>query len=47
MVSEITDYVVGKLETQQKEWKKSVLQPLVEERSQYIFESAEQDLTNL
>ena len=47
VVSEITDYVVGKLETQQKEWKKSVLQPLVEERSQYIFESAEQDLTNL
>ena len=47
VVSEITDYVVRKLETQQKEWKKSVLQPLVEERSQYIFESAEQDLTNL
>lgn len=47
VVSEITDYVVGKLETQQKEWKNTVLQPLVEERSQYIFESAEQDLSNL
>ena len=47
VVSEITDFVVEKIETQQKEWKKSVLQPLVEERSQYIFESAEQDLTNL
>lgn len=47
VVSEITDFVVEKIEAQQKEWKKSVLQPLVEERSQYIFESAEQDLTNL
>lgn len=47
VVSEITDFVVKKIEVQQKEWKKSVLQPLVEERSQYIFESAEQDLTNL
>lgn len=47
VVSEITDFVVKKIETQQKEWKRSVLQPLVEERSQYIFESAEQDLTNL
>lgn len=47
VVSEITDFVVEKIEAQQKEWKRSVLQPLVEERSQYIFESAEQDLTNL
>lgn len=47
VVTEITDFITGKIETQQKEWKKSVLQPLVEERSQYIFESAEQDLTNL
>ncbi|MGN0245834.1 MAG: dynamin family protein [Lachnospiraceae bacterium] len=47
VVTEITDFVVEKIEAQQKEWKKSVFQPLVEERSHYIFESAEQDLTNL
>lgn len=47
VVTEITDFVVGRIEEQQKEWKRSVLQPLVEERSQYIFESAEQDLTDL
>lgn len=47
VISEITEHVAGKLESQQKEWKKSVLQPLVEERSKYIFESEEQDLKNL
>lgn len=47
VISEITEHVAGKLEAQQKEWKKSVLQPLVEERSKYIFESEEQDLKNL
>lgn len=47
VISEITEHVAGKLEAQQKEWKKSVLQPLVEERSNYIFESKEQDLKNL
>lgn len=47
VISEITEHVAGKLESQQKEWKKSALQPLVEERSKYIFESEEQDLKNL
>lgn len=47
VVTEITDYIISKIEAQQKEWKKSVFQPLVEERARYIFESAEQDLSNL
>jgi GTPase SAR1 family protein len=47
VVSEITDFVTKQIEEQQKDWKKNVLQPLVEERSKTIFESAEQDLTNL
>ena len=47
VVTEITDFVIKKIESHQKEWKKTVFLPLVEERSHYIFESAEQDLTKL
>lgn len=47
VVSEITDFVIQKIEEQQKDWKKNVLQSLVEERAQYIFESAEHDLSKI
>jgi len=46
-VVEITDYVKNKITEQQKTWRKEVMIPLVNEKSAYIFESSEQDLTNL
>ena len=47
VVTEITDFVIQKIEEQQKDWKKNVLQSLVEEKAQYIFESAEHDLSKI
>lgn len=47
VVSEISEFVTKKIQEQQSKWKKEVLQPLVEEKAQYIFKSAERDLTNL
>lgn len=47
VVTEITDYVTEKIQEQQTSWKRDVLQSLVQERSQYIFESAEHDLSKL
>lgn len=46
-VVEISDYVKDKITEQQKTWRKEVMIPLVNEKSTYIFESSEQDLTNL
>lgn len=46
-VVEISDYVKDKITEQQKTWRKEVMIPLVNEKSTFIFESSEQDLTNL
>lgn len=47
VVSEITEYVSTKIQEQQNEWKKEVLQPIIEEKANYIFDSATQDLTKI
>lgn len=46
-IHEITEYVSKQIETQQLEWRKNVLQPLIQERMEDIFESAEEDVSNL
>lgn len=46
-VVEISDYVNQKILEQQKTWRREVMIPLVNEKSSYIFESSEQDLTML
>lgn len=46
-VVEISDYVKDKITEQQKTWRNEVMIPLVNEKSTYIFESSEHDLTNL
>lgn len=47
VVNEIVEYVTGKIEEQQKVWKNEVMMPLANDRAQFIFESAEKDLTKL
>lgn len=47
VVTEISEYITAKIEEQQKTWKNEVMLPLVKERSDYIFDSTEQDLTKL
>jgi predicted GTPase len=47
IVSEITEYVSSKIQEQQNDWKKDVLQPIIEEKANYIFDSATQDLTKI
>ena len=44
---EISDHVIQKIQEQQKKWKDEVMFPLAQERAQYIFDSADQDLTRL
>lgn len=46
-VSEIAEFITKKIEKEQLEWKKNVLQPLIQEKSESIFESAEHDISNL
>lgn len=46
-VQEVAAYVKTKVEEQQNVWKKEILIPLIQEKSQLIFESAETDLSNL
>lgn len=46
-VVEISDYVNKKIVEQQKKWRDDVMIPLVNEKSAYIFESSEQDLTKI
>lgn len=47
VVTEISEHITSKIEEQQKRWKNEVMLPLVKERSDYIFDSTEQDLTKL
>lgn len=47
VVKEIYEYIIGKIEEQQKKWKNDVMLPLIVERSNYIFDSTEKDLTEL
>lgn len=47
VVVEISDYVNKKIIEQQKSWREEVMIPLVNEKSTYIFDSSEQDLTKL
>lgn len=47
VVTEISEHITSKIEEQQKTWKNEVMLPLVKERSEYIFDSTEQDLTKL
>ena len=44
---EISEYVTTKIQEQQKKWKDEVMLPLAQEKAQYIFDSADQDLTKL
>jgi GTPase SAR1 family protein len=44
---EISDYITQKIQEQQKKWKDEVMLPLANEKAQYIFDSADKDLTNL
>lgn len=44
---EISDHVTKKIQEQQKKWKDEVMLPLAQEKAQYIFDSADQDLTKL
>lgn len=47
LISEISDHVSGKIESNQNEWKSTVLIPLVNERATQIFESVETDVSRL
>lgn len=47
VVTEISEHITSKIEEQQKTWKNEVMLPLVKERSDYIFDSTEQNLTKL
>ena len=47
IISEIAGHVQAKVEEQQNEWKKEVLIPLAQEKSQSIFEMAETDLSRI
>lgn len=47
VITEITEHVTAKIQEQQNEWKKEVMQPLAQEKAKFIFETAEQDLTKL
>lgn len=47
VISEIAGHVQAKVEEQQNEWKKEVLIPLAQEKSQSIFEMAETDLSRI
>lgn len=46
-VVEISNYVNQKILEQQRAWRDEIMIPLVNEKSAYIFESSEQDLTAL
>lgn len=46
-VHEITEFVSKQIETQQLEWRKNVLQPLIQEKMEDMFESAEKDVSHL
>lgn len=47
VIHEITEFVSKQIETQQLEWRKNVLQPLIQEKMEDMFESAERDVSNL
>ena len=47
VVTEISEYVSEKIQEHQSAWKRDILQPLIEERVQSIFDSTERDLTNI
>lgn len=47
VISEITEYITKKITEQQNTWKKEVMQPMVEDKANYVFESATQDLTSI
>lgn len=47
IAKEISDHVTTKIQEQQKRWKDEVMLPLAQEKAQYIFDSADQDLTKL
>lgn len=44
---EISEHITTKIQEHQKNWKNSVMLPLANERAQYIFDSADQDLSRL
>lgn len=46
-IHEITEFVSKQIETQQLEWRKNVLQPLIQEKMEDMFESAERDVSHL
>lgn len=46
IIKEISDYISVKLEEQQKEWRQTVLQPIIEEKSNDIFGAAETSLND-
>lgn len=47
VIQEITGFVSKKIEIQQLEWRKDVLQPLIREKMEDMFESAEHDISSL
>lgn len=46
-IHEIIEFVSKQIETQQLEWRKNVLQPLIQEKMEDMFESTEKDVTEL
>ena len=46
-VREIGEYVSGKVEEQQIEWRRTALEPLISEKASDIFESVESDLSKI
>lgn len=47
VIREITGFISKQIEKQQLEWRRNVLQPLIQEKMNDIFESTEQDISNL
>lgn len=47
LTDEIVAYATEKTKAKFAEWKSSVLQPLVQDKAQYIFDSSDHDLTEL
>ena len=47
VVTEISEYISDKIQEQHADWKREILQPLIEEKARNIFDSTEQDLSEI
>lgn len=47
VLTELTDHVKEKVRESQNDWKRDVLQPVIEEEAEMIFQSAERDISRI